>query len=489
MARLLLPRFAAGVCTEAHRFRFELVSRDMGTSPDDRIQPSPSSEPRALKRGANPALWSAISGSESARLAGDRAPLADVSSPLHLFEAVGVEIEYALVDRGTLKALQAVDQLLRRISGSRDSEVEVGSLCASNELALHVVELKVPEPVTSFEGVAQRFQRGVQRVNQAAADLDAMLLPTGMHPLFDPVAETRLWAGEDAQIYREFDRLFDCWQHGWSNIQSTHLNLSYCGDEEFGRLHAAIRIVLPILPVLAASSPVVEGSRTGMLDSRLRHYRTNAPRAPGITGPLIPEPIFTEQEYRTAVLEPIAHDLRATGAADVLDPEWVNARAAIPRFSRGSVEIRLLDTQECPAADVAVALAATECIRALVEERWCSYATQKRWSTEALDHILKLTSAVGGDALIWDQEYWRLFGQEANQHCTARRLWQALVHRLLEADTPARAPLQLILEEGCLARRILRVVGSDMSRARIRAVYAQLAECLQSGRLFRPNAV
>jgi len=460
----------------------------MGTSPDDRIQSSPSPDGRARNRVVGSELWPAIASSDSTELPGEHGPVSERAGRLHLLEAMGLEIEYALVERCSLKAVQGVDQLLRKISGSRDSEVEVGSLRASNELALHVVELKVPEPVASFDGVAQRFQLGVQQVNQAAADLDAMLLPTAMHPLFDPVAETRLWAGEDARIYREFDRLFDCWQHGWSNIQSTHLNLSYYGDEEFGRLHAAIRIVLPILPVLAASSPVVEGCRTGMLDSRLRHYRANAPRAPGITGPLIPEPVFTEQEYRAAVLEPIAQDLRATGAADVLDPEWVNARAAIPRFSRGSIEIRLLDTQECPSADVAIAHATTECIRALVEERWCSWAAQKRWTTEALDHILKLTSAVGGDALIWDQGYWRLFGLEVNEHCTARQLWRALVDRLLETDSPARAPLNLILEDGCLARRTLRAVGSDMSRARLRAVYAELAGCLQNGCLFHSDA-
>ena len=36
------------------------------------------------------------------------------------------------------------------------------------------------------------------------------------------------------------------------------LNLPFSSDEEFGRLHAAIRLLLPLLPALAASSPLVE---------------------------------------------------------------------------------------------------------------------------------------------------------------------------------------------------------------------------------------
>jgi hypothetical protein len=44
--------------------------------------------------------------------------------------------------------------------------------------------------------------------------------------------------------------------------------------------------------------------------------------------------------------------------------------------------------------------------------------------------------------------------------------------------------LQTILEQGPLARRILRAVDGDYSSRRLTAVYRQLCDCLQEGRMF-----
>src|SRR5678809_520166 len=89
----------------------------------------------------------------------------------------------------------------------------------------------------------------------------------------NPERETRLWPHEDNEIYEAFDRVFGCTGHGWSNLQCTHLNLPFAGDAEFARLHAAIRLVLPIIPALAASSPILDSRLTGLMDTRLHCYR------------------------------------------------------------------------------------------------------------------------------------------------------------------------------------------------------------------------
>ena len=112
----------------------------------------------------------------------------------------------------------------------------------------------------------------------------ARLMPTGMHPWMNPRAETVLWPDDGSSIYESYDRLFDCRSHGWSNLQSMHINLPFADDEQFARLHAATRLVLPLLPALAASSPVVDGKPTGLMDYRLEAYRTNQARMPSITG-------------------------------------------------------------------------------------------------------------------------------------------------------------------------------------------------------------
>ena len=99
----------------------------------------------------------------------------------------------------------------------------------------------------------------------------------------DPDREARLWPHEYGPVYRAFDRIFGCRGHGWSNLQSTHLNLPFRGDEEFGRLHAAVRLVLPLLPALAASTPIVEGRVGRHLDTRMETYRHNAAKVPSVS--------------------------------------------------------------------------------------------------------------------------------------------------------------------------------------------------------------
>src|SRR4029078_10043132 len=129
-----------------------------------------------------------------------------------------------------------------------------------------------------------------------------------------------------------FDRIFDCSRHGWANLQSMHVNLPFASDEEFARLHAAIRAVLPLVPALAASSPIADGVPQAALDYRLEVYRGNAMRVPSIVGYVIPPRVDTRAEYETRVLAPMYHDIARLDPGGVLQREWLNARGAIARF-------------------------------------------------------------------------------------------------------------------------------------------------------------
>ena len=68
-------------------------------------------------------------------------------------------------------------------------------------------------------------------------------------------------------------------------------------------------------------------------------------------------------------------------------------------------------------------------------------------------------------------------------------IWQELVARDLDrtaADADVwRTHLQVIADEGCLARRILRAAGSDPSRERLEGVYRDLCEALAMGLAFQ----
>src|SRR5690606_27081536 len=113
-------------------------------------------------------------------------------------------------------------------------------------------------------------------------------------------------------------------------------------DDELARLHAAIRLLLPLLPALAASSPYVEGRATPELDHRLLVYRENAARVPSVSGMVVPEHIVSAMDYQQRVLQPIYDDLAPLDPEGLLRHEWVNARGCIARFDRGALEVRVL---------------------------------------------------------------------------------------------------------------------------------------------------
>lgn len=409
------------------------------------------------------------------------------ASSLHLFEGFGLELEYMIVDRRTLSVLPVADRLLQAMAGETVSEVEVGPLCCSNELALHVVELKTNGPVSSFAGLAAIFGDQIKRINRLLASFGGALMPTGMHPWMDPRRETRLWPHEGNEIYRSYDRIFGCRDHGWANLQSVHLNLPFTGDAEFARLHAAVRQLLPILPALAASSPVMEGRATGLLDNRLEVYRCNQRRYPSITGRVIPEPVYSSEAYRQTVLEPIYRQIAPADPLGRLRHEWLNSRGAIARFDRGTIEIRLLDVQECPQADLALIGLIVAVLKALVAETWTALAEQKGWQVDSLAAIMLSVIREGESAEIADPRYLHAFGLPRDR-CRAGDLWRHLAEKLPPGDSldggEEERTLRTVLEQGSLARRLLRALGDSPSPARLRRVYRRLCACLAQGEMF-----
>lgn len=406
----------------------------------------------------------------------------------HLFEKFGIELEYMIVDSDSMKVLPVTDKVIEKASGEIQNEINQGEISWSNELALHVVELKTSEPVTSLVGLAGKFQKNILQINTLLNSINGMLLPGPMHPFMDPDREMVLWPHDYNPIYESFNRIFSCRGHGWSNLQSMHINLPFANDEEFGRLHAAIRLVLPIIPALSAGSPVADGKVTGFWDTRMEVYRTNSSKIPSITGDVIPEAVFSPELYHQQILEMIYRDLAPHDPEKILQEEWVNARGAIARFERNSIEIRVIDVQETPFADVAIAAAVIGVIRMLVEERLCTYEAQKRWGSKELKPLLQKTIKDGEHALIDDCDYLKALGYFQTA-CTAQQLWLHLVEQLLQYDRawlqPFLPELEILLRNGTLATRILHSLGKNTFPDQICRVYRELGTCLEMGVLYK----
>lgn len=405
---------------------------------------------------------------------------------MHLFEALGIELEYMLVREPSLDVAPICDALLTREAGQPD-DAEHPDITWSNELALHVVELKVTRPATDLRRAAADFHRHALLASKHLAEMNARLLPTAMHPWMDPAAEFRFWPHSNTEIYAAFHRIFRCDRHGWANLQSMHLNLPFEGDAEFARLHAAVRLVLPLLPALAASSPLVAGRLTGVMDNRLLHYRDHCAAVPSLVAGVIPEPIFSTDEYREKIIEPLYDAIAPHDPEEHLRGEFLNARGAIARLGRGSIEIRLIDVQECPAADLAIAAVVFELLKLLTDETWANLPQQQRWPVAPLASILDRTIHDADRAVIDDADYLRTMGWTAGP-CATAELWSHLIteinRRRPASLDPFRSELDVLQTRGPLARRIAAALSPSPHRQTIAASYRQLAESLTTNRMF-----
>ena len=406
---------------------------------------------------------------------------------LHLFEAIGLEMEYMIVDRRSLSVLPIADKVLAAAAGQIVSEVEVGALSWSNELVLHVIELKTNGPAGSLTGLGKEFERHVKKINAILRPMGGRLMPTACHPWMNPLTETVLWPHDYSPVYEAYDRIFGCRGHGWSNLQSTHINLPFDGDDEFAALHAAIRLLLPIMPALTASSPVLDGKPTGFLDSRMEVYRHNSALIPSVAGRIVPEPVYSTSGYERDIFQPMFADIAPHDPAGVLQHEFLNSRGAIARFDRGAIEIRVLDVQECPQADTAIAALMTAVLKKLCRERWGPVEEIKNIDTGPLADLF-LAAIKDADATIIDnQAFLKTVGLAGRGPQTARHIWRHLLESCLtdgDIDAETVKPVETILEKGCLARRILKALGKDARREKLHRVYADLCDCLASGRMY-----
>jgi carboxylate-amine ligase len=217
-----------------------------------------------------------------------------------------------------------------------------------------------------------------------------------------------------------------------------------------------------------------------MLDNRLEFYRNNCRRIPSVAGRVIPEVASSRAEYETKILRRIYRDIAPLDTEGVLCHEWLNARGAIARFDRDTIEIRVLDVQESPVADLAICDFIVSCVKHLAAQPPAPEIDERELAAILLDAI-----AEGRRTLIRNPAYLARLGCEHDQ----ASIGDLLIHfrRLLaNALLPeSHEPLDLIISEGCLSERILAALQSDYSDSNIDRIYRGLADCLAEGELFR----
>jgi gamma-glutamyl:cysteine ligase YbdK (ATP-grasp superfamily) len=282
-------------------------------------------------------------------------------------EVLGPEHEFSLVDEN-LKALPIVDKVIKDLYGRVVNFVELGEFTFGKELQLHVMEVKPNKPFKSPKAFEETMHEAVLRLNELLERrYGASLLGTGMHPTLK-LEETAVWPHRHKQIYEAFSRIFDLRRHGWLNIQSFQLNISYADEAKGILMHNLLANVCAYLPAVSASSPIYEGHFGDYVDNRLYFYMENQREIPSVTGKVVPEYVQSFRQYKKEIIGRYSADLAKFGAHQcILNKEWVNSRGVIFRFERKALEIRVMDEQECIKSDVALSCFIRALLRGLMK--------------------------------------------------------------------------------------------------------------------------
>jgi gamma-glutamyl:cysteine ligase YbdK (ATP-grasp superfamily) len=324
---------------------------------------------RRVEEGAEAAEPGAVPAEETAPLRAPIRPRRAAPQPrahYRPFEVAGVELEYPVVDRD-LNVAHRVEEAFRTLAGRGCSDVDLGAVGLSNEIADHVLEVKTQAPVRSLAEAEELLVEGIGRFSAVLRDqFDARLMPTGMHPWMDPT-KGRLWRRSNARVYDTYARLFDVKTHGWMNVNSCHLSLPMGREAESVAMLNAAALLVPYLPALAASSPMYDGDLQRAADGRLAWILEHQARIPESQGEIVPEYIDSLADYRKRILGGMYAALDRIPDTGPIRHEFFNARGAVFKASSKRMEVRVLDTQECVRMDMAVAAFVRSALKTLTQ--------------------------------------------------------------------------------------------------------------------------
>jgi gamma-glutamyl:cysteine ligase YbdK (ATP-grasp superfamily) len=389
-------------------------------------------------------------------------------------ETLGPEHEFSLVDN-QIKPLPISDRIIKHLCGRIVNNISRSGFIFGKELQKHVVEFKAATPFRSPICFEETMQKAVDEITNVLDRFGAQLLGTGMHPTLG-LNETRVWDHRDKHIYEALDHIFNLKQHGWLNIQSFQLNLPYLNEEEGVKLYNILVNILPYIVAISASSPIYESKFGEFLDNRLHFYWINQTKIPSITGSIIPKPIDSFETYRNLTIQRYSADLMKINAPiSLINKDWINSRGAIFRFDRRTIEIRIMDEQECIKADVALSCFIRALIRGLMQN------IDLEISHPTLIKDLRLMMKDGLNAKVNHFE-----------STTARDMCRYLLSIAYEnASKEERSYLKIIkkkIEDGSLAENIVRHIRrraqkTDLSEA-ILSVYSTLALKLRTNEIY-----
>jgi gamma-glutamyl:cysteine ligase YbdK (ATP-grasp superfamily) len=397
-----------------------------------------------------------------------REPLIRRVFPYKPLEVLGPEHEFSLIS-DELKILPVVDQVIKDYCRNIANFVFLPRSTFAEEFPLHIIEIKAKRPFKSPELFEESMQNTIRTLLHFLKKRhNACLLGTGMHPLLRlEDTGTRPFRKQ----VQELGKIFNLKNHGWLNIQSFQLNLPYSKEKNAIFLYHLLAHLCTYLPAISASSPICEGCLTPYVDFRLYHYKMKSQEIPSMAGNVIPEYISSFSQFRKEISGRFSRDLTDAGVSTEDFSDYINQRAAVFKFARKAVEVRVMDEQECIKSDVALSCFIKATLRGLIATK-----------SDPLPHEILINDY---NSIVTNGLLAKVMHPAGK---TARQVCQYFFNLALEyAKEDEKKYLWIIekrIKRGNLSelirRRVLNKAQRTTFKEAIISVYSQLAECLSN---------
>ncbi len=402
-----------------------------------------------------------------------------------LLSGFQLELNLALVGKDSLNAFSQVDELLTLRCGERLRRVQIGEAEWSLGGPRHRLAVRSRNGFDSLGHAQNVLSSELKIAAELAMQLDGRLAGQGMHPWMR-ADEAEYWPHVDIGRSQALESIFGSERHGFANQQMLGLALPFQDDAGFEALWAALRIVLPLLPAIAASSPFADGACGPVRNCRLAARRDYFDTDLDFASSLVPKHYSCREAVRAELGAPLEEALEKRGLLGTLQAGDVCGDGILADFRSGLVHIGVLDMQESLQANLAICSLVVAMVRIMIWQVDVPLAGQRQWPSARLNEVLEPMLCEAEDGVIRDLDYLQLFKFPEHGACRAGELLQFLIEEKLAEDSAIvanTAVLEQIVSRGSLATRCLRALPENWDEEALYELYKELVQCQVEDRL------
>ncbi len=390
-----------------------------------------------------------------------------------LFTELKIDVEYMTADRDTLDAIPAADRLLETASGKKDLIYypygKDEGISWSTVSAGYAVKFKIENKNMTFRDAETVIYKEIKRAGLILEEINAVLLPTAVHPWLKMNNNIIKHVGDniakDQKTVSGFDESNDSCLR---NFHLMHLYLPFKNDREFFRLHTAVRLILPLIPALSSSSPIIGNAESGKLDNRLEVYKNSCLYS--VEDPIIPEPYSGSEKNKIK--------LALNNNDNVKICSSNNMCGISADFDKGIIDLGMFEIQESLHADISIARFITLILEFLVN-CGCGAERQAEADTAELSDLMNSVLSRGMFAVVENKEYLEMLGIKKQDKMSLWGIWMHFSKTVKDYAGVKIPSVENILKTGSLSERIIKSIENSS----IHDTYKKLYECLKENKM------